>query len=132
MLTRRNLLSAAATFAGSASGQIIETSQNRVRTNLDIALPYLGTVRARSTKEISGSNWLLGCETLDRDFADYDQYKEYIAPLGINIVSGAAHAVPSANVFRRGTLTVFKGVPVYDAPVVPADKSLIEMVREKA
>ena len=83
MLTRRNMLSAVAAFASPAMGQIIETSRNRVRTTLDVTLPYLGTVRARSTKEIEGSNWLLGCETLDRDFADYDQYKEYIAPLGI-------------------------------------------------
>jgi hypothetical protein len=63
--------------------QIIETSKDRVVTSLDVALPYLGTVKARSTSEITSSNWLLGCETLDRDFADYDQYKEFIAPLGI-------------------------------------------------
>ena len=80
MLTRRNLLTV---FAFPAMAQIIETSRNRVRTTLDVTLPYLGTVRARSTKEIGGSNWLLGCETLDRDFADYHQYKEFIAPLGI-------------------------------------------------
>lgn len=66
-----------------ALGQIIETGKNRVVTNLDAKLPYLGSVRPRSTGEISRSNWLIGCETLDRDFADYDQYKEYIAPLGI-------------------------------------------------
>ena len=90
MTTRRDFFSAPAlglaAFAmrpGAALGQIIETSSNRVRTGLNVALPYVGTVRARSTKEISRSNWLLGCETLDRDFADYDQYKEYIAPLGI-------------------------------------------------
>jgi hypothetical protein len=67
----------------SALGQIIETSKDRVVTSLDVRLPYLGSVRPRSTAEIGGSNWLLGCETLDRDFADYDQYKEFIAPLGI-------------------------------------------------
>lgn len=66
-----------------AGAQIIETSAYRVVTNLDVRLPQIGTVQARSTDEITGSNWLLGCETLDRDFADYDQYKEFIAPLGI-------------------------------------------------
>ncbi|QMW24583.1 hypothetical protein H3309_08370 [Sandaracinobacteroides saxicola] len=50
---------------------------------MEVPLPYVGQVRPRGTAEISGSNWLLGCETLDRDFADYDQYKEFIAPLGI-------------------------------------------------
>lgn len=63
--------------------QIIETSMDRVVINLDVDLPVIGTVKARSTDEISSSNWLLGCETLDRDFADYDQYKTFIAPLGI-------------------------------------------------
>lgn len=46
-------------------------------------LPYLGTIKSRSTNEIKSSNWLLGCETLDRDYTDYDQYKEYLCPLGI-------------------------------------------------
>lgn len=51
----------------------------------DIAfqLPCIGTLIPRTTDEIAGSNWLLGCETLDRDYADYDQYKEYLRPLGI-------------------------------------------------
>jgi hypothetical protein len=49
-------------------------------------LPYIGSVKPRSTEEIEASNWLLGCETLDRDYADYDQYKEYISPLGIRLL----------------------------------------------
>jgi len=43
-------------------------------------------LKSRSTNEIESSNWLLGCETLDRDFADYDQYKEYLVPLGIKLL----------------------------------------------
>jgi len=65
------------------SAQKIDTSANRVTTSLKINLPLIGSVKARSTNEIEGSNWLIGCETLDRDFADYNQYKEYIVPLGI-------------------------------------------------
>ncbi len=51
----------------------------------DIAfkLTCIGTLIPKTTNEIAGSNWLLGCETLDRDYADYDQYKEYLCPLGI-------------------------------------------------
>jgi hypothetical protein len=49
-------------------------------------LPYIGSVKWRSTEEIEASNWLLGCETLDRDYADYDQYKEYLSPLGIKLL----------------------------------------------
>ncbi len=66
-----------------AHAQVIETNKYRVVTNLKVDLPYLGTVKGRSTSEIASSNWLLGTETLDRDFADYEQYKAYIAPLGI-------------------------------------------------
>ena len=77
------IASATAVGGSAARGQIIETSKDRVVTSLNVALPYIGTVKARSTDEIAGSNWLLGCETLDRDFADYEQYKAFIGPLGI-------------------------------------------------
>jgi hypothetical protein len=70
-------------LSGGAFAQKIDTSPDRVKTDFSVSLPRLGTVKPRSTNEISSSNWLIGCETLDRDFADYDQYKEYIAPLGI-------------------------------------------------
>ena len=70
-------------FPSQSFAQQIDTSKDRVKTDLKIALPYLGSVKARNASEIESSNWLIGCETLDRDFADYDQYKEYLAPLGI-------------------------------------------------
>jgi len=71
-------------IAAPSSAQIIEPpSRDRTPTSLVVALPFIGNVKPRSTAEIESSNWLLGCETLDRDFADYDQYKEFIAPLGI-------------------------------------------------
>ncbi len=63
--------------------QQIDTSPDRVKTDFTTSLPYLGTVKPRSTAEIESSNWLIGCETLDRDFADYEQYKTYLVPLGI-------------------------------------------------
>ncbi len=49
----------------------------------DISFPLIGKVQPRNASKIASSNWLIGCETLDRDFADYDQYKEYLNPLGI-------------------------------------------------
>jgi hypothetical protein len=80
-------MSAAAVLAGSsaraATGPGIETSRYRVVTSLDVPLPFIGTLVSRPANEIEGSNWLIGCETLDRDYADYDAYKEYLVPLGI-------------------------------------------------
>lgn len=43
----------------------------------------VGTIKPKNSNEIKTSNWLIGCETLDRDYADYDAYKTYLVPLGI-------------------------------------------------
>ncbi len=86
---------------------MIETARERVVTNLDVPLPFAGTLRARSTQEISGSNWLLGCETLDRDYADWDQYRDFIAPLGIKrlrMQAGWAKTEKIAGVYDFGWL----------------------------
>ena len=66
--------------------QKIDTTPTRVVTSFKPSLPYLGSVKYRSTNEIESNNWLIGCETLDRDFADYNQYKEYLQPLGIKLL----------------------------------------------
>ncbi|MDX9868816.1 MAG: beta-galactosidase [Kiritimatiellia bacterium] len=49
-------------------------------------LERIGTIRPRAADQIPGSNWTLGCETLDRDFAVWDEYKEYLVPLGIKTI----------------------------------------------
>ncbi|MEO1012223.1 MAG: hypothetical protein AAFX53_13010, partial [Bacteroidota bacterium] len=41
-----------------------------------------GTIQFRSTEEIAGSDLWIGCEVLDRDYADYDAYKDYLPQLG--------------------------------------------------
>ena len=69
--------------ASSWAGPVIDTSPDRAKTDLNPGLRRIGTVTPRGANEISGSNWTLGCETLDRDFAIYDEYKAYIVPLGI-------------------------------------------------
>jgi len=68
------------------AGPPIDTSPQRAETPLNPGLVQIGTIRPRSANEIAGSNWTLGCETLDRDFADYQQYKEYLVPLGIKTI----------------------------------------------
>ena len=63
--------------------QKIDTSANRVKTDFKISWKRIGTLKPKNTSEINSSNWIIGCETLDRDLTDYEQYKTYIAPLGI-------------------------------------------------
>ena len=50
---------------------------------IPIDLPEIGRIHPRSAAETGCRHWILGCETLDRDYADYDAYKEFLAPLGI-------------------------------------------------
>ena len=61
----------------------LDTSPDRVPTPLKVDMVRVGTLAPRSTREAHGQPWMLGCETLDRDFTDFDQYKEFLEPLGI-------------------------------------------------
>ena len=49
---------------------------------LDMGLECIGRLRNRTPKEIESSEWSVGCETLDRDYADYTIYKPFLAELG--------------------------------------------------
>ncbi|MBC7568493.1 MAG: hypothetical protein H7319_02005 [Spirosoma sp.] len=66
----------------SASGQFIDSSPDRVKTPLTISWKRIGTLKPRSAKDIASSRITVGCETLDRDYTDFDAYKTYLAPLG--------------------------------------------------
>jgi len=66
-----------------AANPPIDASPDRVKVDLEIPLKKLGTLKPKSTDEVSASRWSLGCEVLDRDYTDYHSYKEYLKPLGI-------------------------------------------------
>ena len=61
----------------------IDTSADRNPSPLKVDMKRIGTLRPRSADEIKGSSWTVGCECLDRDFTNFDEYKDYIVPLGI-------------------------------------------------
>jgi hypothetical protein len=63
--------------------QNIDIGADRVKTDYNVPFKRIGTIIPRSTNEIKTSNWIIGCETLDRDLTDYEQYKSYLVPLGI-------------------------------------------------
>ena len=63
-----------------------DTSADRVESPLRVNLTRIGTLRPRGVGEIRSSNWRLGCEVLDRDYIDFNEYKEHLAPLGIKLV----------------------------------------------
>ena len=49
---------------------------------LDCGLEPAGVLETRPAKNIAGSKWSIGCETLDRDYADWNQYKAYVGMIG--------------------------------------------------
>jgi hypothetical protein len=51
-----------------------------------VSYSQIGTVKARSASSIGGSTWSIGAETLDRDYAIYNNYKSYLGPLGAKSV----------------------------------------------
>ncbi|MBR6470307.1 MAG: hypothetical protein IKS83_00790 [Victivallales bacterium] len=53
---------------------------------LSTGLKRIGTLAPDANAISKGSCWMLGCETLDRDFADFQQYKKYIPALGIPLI----------------------------------------------
>ena len=49
---------------------------------LDLGLKEIGRLAVRDAKDIKSSSWSIGCETLDRDYADWESYKALLGPLG--------------------------------------------------
>jgi len=46
-------------------------------------LPEAGKLVTKPADGSGDSRWSIGCETLDRDYADFKQYKKYVGPLGV-------------------------------------------------
>ena len=53
------------------------------QATLDPQLQRLGTLVTRNRPDPADDLWQIGCETLDRDFANWDEYKEFLPVLGI-------------------------------------------------
>ena len=45
-------------------------------------LKEAGRLAVRDAKDIKSSKWSIGCETMDRDYADWNAYKFFLGPLG--------------------------------------------------
>jgi len=65
------------------SAQVIDDTSSRVQTSLNPGLRHLGTLVPKGVREIETSRWTLGCETIDREYSDYNAFKEYLPALGI-------------------------------------------------
>ncbi|MDO4583139.1 MAG: beta-galactosidase [Planctomycetia bacterium] len=89
--------------AGVLSAQIpIDYTHDRVQSSLDPGFQRIGTVTPRSAKEVGRSNIAIGCEMLPRDYGDFEQFKMYIAPLGVKRIrlhAGWAKIEPQKGVY---------------------------------
>lgn len=66
-----------------ASVALLDQTPTRVQSAVKPGLKRIGTLSPKRADEIATPMWSLGCETLDRDLASWDAYKEYVVPLGI-------------------------------------------------
>ena len=46
-------------------------------------LKQIGWLATKPSKEIESSPWSVGCETIDRDFTKFSNYKKYVGELGV-------------------------------------------------
>ena len=49
----------------------------------------------------------------------------FTEPVWVDLITGGIHEIPAANMARDGDKLVFKDIPIYDAPALIADKSLL-------
>lgn len=64
----------------------VMTLQAQVRyTPLEVSKEYRfwGVIIPKTVNEIKADNLTIGCEVLDRDYTDYDEYKTYLPALGM-------------------------------------------------
>lgn len=52
----------------------------------DVSLARIGTLQPRQTPDPKDDQWMIGCEVLDRDFARFAAYKDYLPQLGIRSI----------------------------------------------
>ena len=55
----------------------------RAEESLMDGMPVIGRIRAKGVGIHTSKMWMLGCECLDRDYAEFAKYRDYILPLGI-------------------------------------------------
>ena len=81
------LLSGALLMQGSLSADelrpMIDHTHDRVQTTLNPGLKRIGTVKPRTAREVGRSNIAIGCEMLPRDYGNFENFKAWLAPLGI-------------------------------------------------
>ena len=67
------------------------------------------------------------CQLSERDFGFVNGGFE--DPVLVDVITGSVYEIPEEKWIREGNIHWFKGIPVYDSPVLIADRSLIPLRR---
>lgn len=70
-------------------------------------LEQIGSVATASSRELANPRWSVGCECLDREYADFSAYKPYVGELGVGaarIQSGWARCEQKKGKYEFGWL----------------------------
>jgi hypothetical protein len=51
-------------------------------------------------------------------------------PVYVDLVSGSVYDIPDRYIERHGTAAILKNLPIWDAPVVVTDRSLLCILEE--
>ena len=62
---------------------MIDHTHDRVQTTLNPGFKRIGTIKPRTAREVGRSNIAIGCEMLPRDYGNFENFKAWLAPLGI-------------------------------------------------
>ena len=82
--TIAGLLGLAASVAYGTMPPLLKTGPDRNATQLQVQLKKIGCLRPKSVKEVGNSNFTIDGAPVDRDFVDFDKYRDYLEPLGVN------------------------------------------------
>jgi len=78
------LLGLAASVGYGALPPLLKTGPDRNATQLQVPLKKIGCLKPKSVKEVGNSNFTIDGAPVDRDFVDFDKYRDYLEPLGVN------------------------------------------------
>jgi hypothetical protein len=82
--TIAGLLGLAASVAYGTMPPLLKTGPDRNATQLQVQLKKIGCLKPKSVKEVGDSNFTIDGAPVDRDFVDFDKYRDYLVPLGVN------------------------------------------------
>ena len=110
---------------------LLKTGPDRNATQLQVQLKKIGCLKPKSVKEVGDSNFTIDGAPVDRDFVDFDKYRDYLLPLGVNkirILTGWVYEIPSENQIQHADGITFVRIPVYDSPCFVTERAALDLL----